>query len=236
MLLGGVIGCDARSRGRPPRERHGNEIPLEQTYLLVHVLRHVVPGQVVDERDRRVERHGQQPSRSEGERGPAGVGRQKSSSRARRCGIVLAAEQVARGAFLSTAARSWPAVLRPISAPATSSAPTVIADLAPESAVVREEIFGPSWRCWLPTLSKCACARQRHAVWPDCGGLHPRPGPRAWLCPRRSRRSGEGEPRVGGAGVPRPVRGTKDSSSGSREQGKAAREFFTEWKTVYIDM
>jgi hypothetical protein len=24
-------------------------------------------------------------------------------------------------------------------------------------------------------------------------------------------------------------------SSGSREQGKVARDFFTEWKTVYID-
>lgn len=32
-----------------------------------------------------------------------------------------------------------------------------------------------------------------------------------------------------------PFGGTKDSSSGSREQGKVAREFFTEWKTVYLD-
>jgi acyl-CoA reductase-like NAD-dependent aldehyde dehydrogenase len=32
-----------------------------------------------------------------------------------------------------------------------------------------------------------------------------------------------------------PFGGTKASSSGSREQGRAAREFFTEWKTVYID-
>ena len=32
-----------------------------------------------------------------------------------------------------------------------------------------------------------------------------------------------------------PFGGTKESSSGSREQGKAAREFFTEWKTVYIN-
>jgi alpha-ketoglutaric semialdehyde dehydrogenase len=27
----------------------------------------------------------------------------------------------------------------------------------------------------------------------------------------------------------------KESSSGSREQGKAASEFFTQWKTVYVD-
>ena len=33
-----------------------------------------------------------------------------------------------------------------------------------------------------------------------------------------------------------PFGGTKESSSGSREQGKAAREFFTEWKTVYINI
>ena len=32
-----------------------------------------------------------------------------------------------------------------------------------------------------------------------------------------------------------PFGGTKQSSSGSREQGKAAREFFTEWKTVYME-
>lgn len=32
-----------------------------------------------------------------------------------------------------------------------------------------------------------------------------------------------------------PFGGFKDSSSGTREQGKAAREFFTQWKTVYVD-
>jgi aldehyde dehydrogenase (NAD+) len=32
-----------------------------------------------------------------------------------------------------------------------------------------------------------------------------------------------------------PFGGMKESSSGSREQGKVAREFFTQWKTVYID-
>ncbi len=32
-----------------------------------------------------------------------------------------------------------------------------------------------------------------------------------------------------------PFGGVKGSSSGSREQGKVAREFFTEWKTVYLN-
>jgi aldehyde dehydrogenase (NAD+) len=32
-----------------------------------------------------------------------------------------------------------------------------------------------------------------------------------------------------------PFGGMQESSSGSREQGKAAREFFTQWKTVYVD-
>jgi len=32
-----------------------------------------------------------------------------------------------------------------------------------------------------------------------------------------------------------PFGGMKQSSSGSREQGKVARDFFTEWKTEYID-
>jgi acyl-CoA reductase-like NAD-dependent aldehyde dehydrogenase len=32
-----------------------------------------------------------------------------------------------------------------------------------------------------------------------------------------------------------PFGGLKDSSSGSREQGKTARDFFTQWKTIYMD-
>jgi aldehyde dehydrogenase (NAD+) len=32
-----------------------------------------------------------------------------------------------------------------------------------------------------------------------------------------------------------PSGGMKESGSGSREYGKAPREFFTEWKTVYMD-
>jgi len=32
-----------------------------------------------------------------------------------------------------------------------------------------------------------------------------------------------------------PFGGMQESSSGSREQGKAAREFFTQWKTIYMD-
>jgi len=39
-----------------------------------------------------------------------------------------------------------------------------------------------------------------------------------------------------GAEPQAPFGGTKDSSSGSREQGKAAVSFFTETKTVYLDM
>jgi aldehyde dehydrogenase (NAD+) len=32
-----------------------------------------------------------------------------------------------------------------------------------------------------------------------------------------------------------PFGGMGDSSTGTREQGKVARDFFTQWKTVYID-
>ena len=32
-----------------------------------------------------------------------------------------------------------------------------------------------------------------------------------------------------------PFGGMRQSSSGSREQGKVARDFFTQWKTVYLD-
>jgi len=33
-----------------------------------------------------------------------------------------------------------------------------------------------------------------------------------------------------------PFGGMKESSSGSREQGKVARDFYTQWKTVYVDL
>jgi len=32
-----------------------------------------------------------------------------------------------------------------------------------------------------------------------------------------------------------PFGGMRQSSTGSREQGKTARDFFTEWESVYID-
>jgi len=32
-----------------------------------------------------------------------------------------------------------------------------------------------------------------------------------------------------------PFGGTKESSRGGREQVKAARDFYTEWKTIYVD-
>jgi acyl-CoA reductase-like NAD-dependent aldehyde dehydrogenase len=32
-----------------------------------------------------------------------------------------------------------------------------------------------------------------------------------------------------------PFGGMRQSSSGSREQSKVARDFFTQWKTVYLD-
>ena len=38
-----------------------------------------------------------------------------------------------------------------------------------------------------------------------------------------------------GASCHVPFGGYKDSSSGSREQGRAALEFFTQLKTVYVD-
>jgi hypothetical protein len=41
--------------------------------------------------------------------------------------------------------------------------------------------------------------------------------------------------KIAEAAVQVPFGGMGDSSSGSREQGKAARDFFTQWKTVYID-
>jgi len=114
--------------------------------------------------------------------------------------------------------------------------PTVIADLPPNSAVVREEIFGPV-AALLPADSfEEALALANDTPYGLTAAVFTRDLRNA-LGFAREARAGVVKVNQESAGLEFhvPFGGMKDSSSGSREQGKAAREFFTQWKTVYVD-
>ncbi len=114
--------------------------------------------------------------------------------------------------------------------------PTVLSELSPESRVVREEIFGPV-AALLPASSYADAVRLANDT---------RYGLSASVFTNDLSRAlrfadeihaGVVKVNQESAGVEFhvPFGGMQESSSGSREQGKAAREFFTQWKTVYVD-
>ena len=114
--------------------------------------------------------------------------------------------------------------------------PTVLTEVSPESRVVREEIFGPV-AALLPASSYSEAVRLANDT---------RYGLSASVFTNDLSRAlrfadeihaGVVKVNQESAGVEFhvPFGGMQESSSGSREQGKAAREFFTQWKTVYVD-
>ena len=194
--------------------------------------------------------------------------------------LELAAEQLARGAFLSagqkctatsrviverpvldelterlaTLARSWPVgdpldegtKVGPLSSEAQGGGrangggyfvePTVLADLPTTSRVVREEIFGPV-AAVLPAGSYAeAVALANDTPFGLTAALFTRDLGKA-LRFARDIRAGVVKVNQETAGLEFqvPFGGMGESSSGSREQGKVARDFFTQWKTVYLD-
>ena len=115
-------------------------------------------------------------------------------------------------------------------------APTVLRDVAPDSAIAQDEIFGPVLATLLASDMEEAIALANNT----------RYGLSASLFTRDLRTALEyvhqiqvGLVRVNGdtTGVDphAPFGGLKSSSSGSREQGPAAREFYTEIKTVQLN-
>jgi alpha-ketoglutaric semialdehyde dehydrogenase len=114
--------------------------------------------------------------------------------------------------------------------------PTVFADLPPSSRVVREEIFGP-----VATLLPAGSYEEAVALANDTpfgltAALFTRDLGKA-LRFSRDIRAGVVKVNQESAGLEFqvPFGGMRQSSSGSREQGKVARDFFTQWKTVYLD-
>lgn len=114
--------------------------------------------------------------------------------------------------------------------------PTVLTDVRPDSRVSREEIFGPV-ACLLAASSyEDAVRLANDTPYGLTASLFTRDLGKA-LRFASDIRAGVVKINQETAGVEFqvPFGGMKQSSSGSREQGKAAREFFTEWKSVYID-
>lgn len=114
--------------------------------------------------------------------------------------------------------------------------PTVLTDVAPDSRVVREEIFGPV-AALLPADSYEDAVRLANDTrYGLSASVFTNDLSRA-LRFADDIQAGVVKVNQESAGVEFqvPFGGMHESSSGSREQGKAAREFFTQWKTVYVD-
>jgi len=114
-------------------------------------------------------------------------------------------------------------------------APTVLAEVPEEAAVARQELFGPVLAAFAADDLDEAIAIANRTPYGLAASLFTRDLGSALAYVQRIE---AGLVRVNGdtTGVDphAPFGGVKGSSSGSREQGRAAREFFTEIKTVQI--
>ncbi len=113
--------------------------------------------------------------------------------------------------------------------------PTVLAGLPPDSPAARDELFGPVLAAFLADDLEHALALANDTAYGLSASLFTRDLTSALSYIRRIE---AGLVRVNGdtTGVDphAPFGGVKGSSSGSREQGRAARDFYTEIKTVQI--
>lgn len=114
--------------------------------------------------------------------------------------------------------------------------PTMIGDLAPGSRVVREEIFGPVAATLAVRDYDAAVAMANDTPYGLTSSLFTTDLTRA-LRFANEVHTGVVKINQESAGLEYqvPFGGMKESSSGTREQGKAAKECFTQWKTVYMD-
>jgi alpha-ketoglutaric semialdehyde dehydrogenase len=108
--------------------------------------------------------------------------------------------------------------------------------LSNESPVVREEIFGPVAALLPADGYDEALALANDTPFGLTAALFTRDLGKA-LAFARDVRAGVVKVNQESAGLEfqAPFGGMRGSSSGPREQGKVAREFFTQWKTVYLD-
>jgi aldehyde dehydrogenase (NAD+) len=115
--------------------------------------------------------------------------------------------------------------------------PTVLVDVEPTHTVAREEVFGPVAAVLAADSAEQAFAIANDTPYGLSASLFTRDLDAALRFVRESR-AGVVKVNQGSSGMEHhvPFGGTKASSHGPREQGKAAREFFTESKTVYLGL
>ena len=115
-------------------------------------------------------------------------------------------------------------------------APTVLAEVAEESSVAQQELFGPVLASFAVSGLPAAIELANRTPYGLSASLFTRDVRSALTYIHQIE---AGLVRVNGdtTGVDphAPFGGLKGSSSGSREQGRAAREFYTEIKTVQIN-
>ena len=114
--------------------------------------------------------------------------------------------------------------------------PTVVSEVDPNTRLARDEIFGPvAILLPVPTYED-AIAVANDTPFGLSASIFTRDLGKAMRF-AQDIQAGVVKVNQESAGIEfqAPFGGTKGSSSGLREQGKAAREFFTQWKTVYID-
>lgn len=114
--------------------------------------------------------------------------------------------------------------------------PTVLTDLSSSSRVVREEIFGPVATLLPADSFEEAVMLANDTPFGLTAGVFTRDLGKALRFARQARAGVvKVNQETAGLELQAPYGGMGESSSGSREQGKVARDFFTQWKTVYLD-
>lgn len=113
--------------------------------------------------------------------------------------------------------------------------PTVVADLPLTSRVMQEEIFGPVVALVPAASFDDAVALANATTFGLTASIFTRDLSRAMSFARECRAGVvKVNQETAGLELHVPSGGVKQSGSGQREYGKTARDFFTEWKTVYI--
>ena len=114
--------------------------------------------------------------------------------------------------------------------------PTVFADVEPDMRIAQEEIFGPT-TALIPARDVDEAIRIANSVkYGLSSSIFTRDVNRAFRA-IRDLKTGITYVNAGttGAEVHLPFGGTKDTGNGHREAGQAALDFYTEWKSVYVD-
>jgi len=114
--------------------------------------------------------------------------------------------------------------------------PTVFTDCAPQMRIAQEEIFGPVVAVMPVETFEEAIEAANGVVYGLSASIYTRDVNRAFQA-MRDLHTGivyVNAPTIG-AEVHLPFGGTKQTGNGHREAGSAAVEFYSEWKTLYLD-